>query len=407
MDQSRNLIDQPFDLFMQISPIPLANFGGNSTQSQKVVVDERELPTLDLSDVMPDLQGSTRAVMNSTGAVLSRHDYLPFGEEVDAGVGMRVGNQGYNVADGVRQKYAGMETDDASGMAHTLWRQYESRSARWTGPDPYGGSMTVADPQSFNRYTYVNNDPVNQVDPTGLKLSDIGVYQTDNPQDARIAEQQSLHDLQTSVNTDYQKRQDEREVETLLASFSEGDEEADVTATAEVDSPTGESQNPESQDSVTCNIEVRLSEINATKKMPFTGLHAYIVTDQSDEDFKIYHRAGPSTDGRTIFANSGKYVSGSVDYESGTPPNASIRMKGSCAEYRKSFNDTESRTNNSKIPYKTFPNTLYRYSTNSNAYSYTALKRAGLPVKDVTKVLDSQRGFNTVFPGWGTTLTLK
>jgi RHS repeat-associated protein len=76
--------------------------------------------------------------------------------------------QSYNQTDGVRQKYAGMEKDDASAMAHTLWRKYDSSSGRWTTPDPYGGSMTVADPQSFNRYTYVNNDPVNQVDPTGL-----------------------------------------------------------------------------------------------------------------------------------------------------------------------------------------------------------------------------------------------
>jgi RHS repeat-associated protein len=61
-----------------------------------------------------------------------------------------------------------MEKDDASGMAHTLWRKYDSLSGRWTTTDPYGGSMTVGDPQSFNRYTYVNNDPVNQVDPSGL-----------------------------------------------------------------------------------------------------------------------------------------------------------------------------------------------------------------------------------------------
>jgi hypothetical protein len=41
--------------------------------------------------------------------------------------------------------------------------------------------MSISSPQSFNRYSYVNNDPVNKVDPTGLMLSDIGVYQTSNP----------------------------------------------------------------------------------------------------------------------------------------------------------------------------------------------------------------------------------
>lgn len=55
--------------------------------------------------------------------------------------------------------------------------------------------MTVGDPQSFNRYTYVNNDPMNLVDLTGLMLSDIGVYQTYNPECARLvgrAEDQGL-----------------------------------------------------------------------------------------------------------------------------------------------------------------------------------------------------------------------
>ena len=37
-----------------------------------------------------------------------------------------------------------------------------------TTPDPYGGSASVANPQSFNRYSYVLNDPVNLLDPTGL-----------------------------------------------------------------------------------------------------------------------------------------------------------------------------------------------------------------------------------------------
>jgi hypothetical protein len=33
-------------------------------------------------------------------------------------------------------------------------------------PDPYGGSMEPESPQSFNRYAYVNNAPVNKVEPT-------------------------------------------------------------------------------------------------------------------------------------------------------------------------------------------------------------------------------------------------
>ena len=81
---------------------------------------------------------------------------------------MRTPGQNYSQPDAVRQKYAGMENDDATGMAHTLWRQYDSLSARWTAPDPYGGSMSITSPQSFNRYSYVENDPVNKTDPSGL-----------------------------------------------------------------------------------------------------------------------------------------------------------------------------------------------------------------------------------------------
>ena len=134
--------------------------------------------------VMGDHQGSTRVVMNATGAnggIVSRHDYLPFGEDVPGSVGLRASTPGYGQADGVRHRYAGMEQDEATEMSHTLWRKFDSLSARWTSPDPYGGSMEASSPQSFNRYTYVNNDPVNKIDPTGLRLIDIGVYQTDNP----------------------------------------------------------------------------------------------------------------------------------------------------------------------------------------------------------------------------------
>ncbi len=39
---------------------------------------------------------------------------------------------------------------------------------RWMSPDPYLGSMDPSNPQSFNRYSYVGNSPLNFIDPSGL-----------------------------------------------------------------------------------------------------------------------------------------------------------------------------------------------------------------------------------------------
>ncbi len=117
-----------------------------------------------------DHQGSPRVITGGSGNVISRHDYAPFGEEIGA-IGMRSSGQGYGAGDNARQKFAGME-DDGNGLSHTLWRQYDDRSGRWTASDPYGGSMSLGSPQSFNRYTYVDNNPVNSVDPLGLMVKE-------------------------------------------------------------------------------------------------------------------------------------------------------------------------------------------------------------------------------------------
>src|SRR5712691_10311458 len=50
-----------------------------------------------------------------------------------------------------------------------MMRRYQSYWNRFSQPDPYDGSYNLANPQSFNRYSYTQNDPVNFVDPTGLQ----------------------------------------------------------------------------------------------------------------------------------------------------------------------------------------------------------------------------------------------
>jgi hypothetical protein len=69
--------------------------------------------------VFADHQGSPRVITGANGNVISRHDYAPFGEELGA-IGMRTSDQGYGAGDNARQKYAGMENDDGSGMLSKL-----------------------------------------------------------------------------------------------------------------------------------------------------------------------------------------------------------------------------------------------------------------------------------------------
>ncbi|MDQ3802535.1 MAG: hypothetical protein M3416_01575 [Acidobacteriota bacterium] len=57
---------------------------------------------------------------------------------------------------------------DANGSDDAMMRRYSRAQARFEQADPYDGSYDLADPQSFNRYAYVQNDPVNFIDPTGL-----------------------------------------------------------------------------------------------------------------------------------------------------------------------------------------------------------------------------------------------
>src|SRR5262249_38093286 len=58
--------------------------------------------------------------------------------------------------------------DQESNLEHTMFRQLSGIQGRWTTPDPYLGSMIIANPQSLNRYAYVLGNPINGLDPLGL-----------------------------------------------------------------------------------------------------------------------------------------------------------------------------------------------------------------------------------------------
>lgn len=58
--------------------------------------------------------------------------------------------------------------DPETNLEHTLFRQYSGTQGRWLTPDPYAASASLADPQSWNRYSYVENNATNAFDPLGL-----------------------------------------------------------------------------------------------------------------------------------------------------------------------------------------------------------------------------------------------
>jgi len=116
-----------------------------------------------------DHLGCTRVVIRSDGTT-TRHDFLPFGEEIQAGIGGRTAGQGY-VADSVRQKFTQKERDNESGLDYFGARYYSSAQGRFTSPDAFWKDSHVADPQSWNKYAYARNNPLKYFDPTGEKAT--------------------------------------------------------------------------------------------------------------------------------------------------------------------------------------------------------------------------------------------
>jgi RHS repeat-associated protein len=128
-----------------------------------------------------DQLGTPRMLFDQTGSLagVSRHDYLPFGEEIFAGTGGRTTTQGYSATDGVRQKFTQKERDNETGLDFFEARYYASTQGRFTSVDPLGASAIVSNPQSFNRYTYVLNNPLKYIDPDGMDAHDPWASLTD------------------------------------------------------------------------------------------------------------------------------------------------------------------------------------------------------------------------------------
>jgi len=118
-----------------------------------------------VSYLTSDNLGSPRITTDANGNVFSRRDFHPFGEEVFTA--QRTQGLGY-AADTVRQKFTSYERDNESDLDFAQARMYSSRLGRFYSVDPENAGASADNPQTWNAYAYVGNNPINITDPTGL-----------------------------------------------------------------------------------------------------------------------------------------------------------------------------------------------------------------------------------------------
>jgi RHS repeat-associated protein len=149
------------------------------------------------------LPGRATAIYNSTGLVYYRHSdwlnssrltstqarglysssaYAPFGEQ-------------YAVAGASDPSFTEENSDTSSTLYDFTFREHSPSQGRWISPDPAG--MAAADPtspQTWNRYGYVNDDPLDTFDSLGLT--------SQSPQQCTQAKKQKYQQAVDSASAD-------------------------------------------------------------------------------------------------------------------------------------------------------------------------------------------------------------
>jgi RHS repeat-associated protein len=107
-----------------------------------------------------DWLGSSRLASTTSGGVYYDGAYAPYGEPY-----AEIGTPDRSFT-GQNQDTV---TDPSAGLYDFLFREYRPTFSRWISPDPAGiAAVDPANPQSWNRYAYVGDDPIIETDEYGM-----------------------------------------------------------------------------------------------------------------------------------------------------------------------------------------------------------------------------------------------
>jgi len=143
-------------------PLIETDLAGNSLESYVFFngqrIARRDVSTGAIHYYFSDHLGSHGVVTNMAGTTCEQDiDYYPYG-----GV-----ENDYCPTVAQHYKFTGKERDAESGLDYFGGRHNTSNLGRFMTPDAFYKDSHAGDPQSWNKYAYVRNNPLRYVDPTG------------------------------------------------------------------------------------------------------------------------------------------------------------------------------------------------------------------------------------------------
>lgn len=156
-----------------------------------------------------DMLGSTRQVVNAQGGVVECVDYLPFGDFLpNPTSGLRSGISCYGQSQAVTQLFTGQERDGETGLDYFGARYFSGVQGRFTTADEPFVGQDPSDPQSWNLYIYVRNNPLAFTDPTGQNEQ--------GPQPAVVCDKDGQHCHTEVTVTDKDPSEAQQQIDRML-----------------------------------------------------------------------------------------------------------------------------------------------------------------------------------------------
>jgi RHS repeat-associated protein len=170
------------------SVIPISTRGGSSSLTQYQVsnatnvsfaVDKATVPSSPTAETsttyfFADNIGTTQFEVSSGGWPIYAGQFDAYGQELaqpiaPSQVGSYIGQPAPETF-----RFTGKERDAESGLDYFGARYLGSSMGRWTSPDPgWFLAVDLGNPQSWNQYAYVINNPLTYIDPNGLCYGEV------------------------------------------------------------------------------------------------------------------------------------------------------------------------------------------------------------------------------------------